>query len=237
MRLSKKCSKGWWKHRWYQTFTLTLVNTEFDACFADSKRALTLVETTPDPADSVVGTTVRTPAPTPPAVSGTTAAGFSSLVWKLSEVYFVTDGQWATPAEPHCSSSGNIYGALLVCTRGGWPEPKSSFLVSGPKKSIWGFRFSVPPHYFPVPSSSTGCLEVKMTPKPSLIMAYLLPNGQLYVVSVFFLSIPSTFLSGSSICCYHMFFSHKYSLSAPDITFCYRSVHSAPSHSNLMTFR
>lgn len=46
-------------------------------------------------------------------------------------------------------------------------------------------------------------------------------KGQLCVVPVLFLSILSPFLSGCSICCYHMgFFSHKYSLSALDASFC-----------------
>jgi len=147
--------------------------------------------------------------PTPPAVSITAAAGFSSLVWKLSEACFVTDsrGFGATSAESYCSNSWNPYAALPVCSRTVDQNQGSTLLVSAPKRSKWGFNLSVLPHYFPVCSSSTDfSLEVKMTPEPSLTVAFLIPNGQLCVVSVFFLSILSTFLSSSSICCYHMGF-------------------------------
>lgn len=149
------------------------------------------------------------PLPIPPAVPGPAAAGFSSLVWKLSEIYFVTDrwGSGATSAESCCSECCNVCGVLLVCSRGSWPEPRFTLLVSAPKRSKWGFHLSVPPRYFHVPSSSTDFpLRVKTTPEPSLIMAYLVPNGQLCVVYVFFLSTLSTFLSDSSIRCYHVGF-------------------------------
>lgn len=92
----------------------------------------------------------------PPAVPSAVPSGFSNLAWKLHEIHRVTGKALKQLLQsPTALSPCNVYGALLVWSRGGWPEPRFILLVSAPKRSKWGFCFFAPPRCFPVPSSST----------------------------------------------------------------------------------
>lgn len=211
------------------------MNAVFDACFADSKRrqdralAPWCLWKTLQIWQQVQA--VRTPA----ELSHLPPLGLKTPWNPLCN----RQGSGATSAESYRSeSSQRLWGSPGL--EQGWLA-RTKVHPSG--KCSKEEQMKLPPFctstLFPVPSSSTDfSLRVKMTPEPSLIMAYLVPNGQLCVDSVFFLSTLSTFLSGSSIRHYHTFFfpiNILFQLLIP--LFVTRVIHSAPSHSNLMTFR
>lgn len=126
-------------------------------------------------------------------------------------------------------SPGKVYG-LLQSSKGRWPELRFTLLVSALKRNEWGFCLSGSP--FAVFSSSTAfSLGVNMTLKPPLIMAYLIPNGQLRRFCIlpiypFYFSFRQFYLLLSLFFLFVFFlffFSHKYSLSALDTSFCCQS--------------
>lgn len=109
---------------------------------------------------------------------------------------------------------------LPVCTRGFWPEPGLTVLVSAPKWSKWDFHLSVPPSYFPVSSSSTDfSLGSRWTfsnrgpshSKWTVVCCFSIPP--IYPFSFPFRLLYLLLSRGV--------FSHKYSLSALDTSFCY----------------
>lgn len=176
--------------------------------------------------------------PSPSLLLAPAAAGLSSLDGKLPGISFLTNrgGSGAPLAESNALTPGNIsprlYQGHLARTR-----------VHPPRKFSQVEQMRLPPF---CASSLSLCplllhwlfSGVKMTQEPSLILPHLVTNGQLCVFIVFFLFILAPFLSSCSICCYHVGLfpiNILFQLLIP--LFVTRVIHSAPSHSNLMTFR
>lgn len=158
--------------------------------------------------------------PSPSLLLSTTAAGFSSLVWKLSEVSFVTDrgGSGAASAESSALTPGNaspgLYQGHLVRTR-----------VHPPAKCS---QMRLPAFCAPILSPCPLLLHwlfsgVKITHERSLTVA----SHSKWTVVCCFCILPIYPFSFSFRLLYLLlsrgFFSHKYSLSALDACFCYRS--------------
>lgn len=157
--------------------------------------------------------------PSPSLLLPTAAAGLSSLAWNLTEIPFlsVRGGSGAPSAEPSAQAPGNVSPGMY---QGHLARPRAH--PPGESSQIW-----LPPLCAPILPPCPLLLHwlfsgVKMTQEPSPIMAHLVPKGQLCVVSVLFLSILSPF---RLLCLWPSrgFFSHKYSLSALDASFCHQT--------------
>lgn len=178
----KSAFEGWWKHHWHQRKWFTLAGGEHWGTGTTSTSSSWWF-----PSPSLLLSTLQ------PGLE-THWNPFSNSQRRL----------WSTFCRVQCFGSWKCFPGLY---QGHFARTRVHPLGECSQGGKWGFHLSVPPSCLPVPSSSTDfSLGVKMTHEPSLIMAHLVPKGQLCVVSVLFLSILSPFLSGCSICCYHVGF-------------------------------